>query len=170
MERRADPTFSVSTGIQIAADPMIVWERLCDSEMPATAPCEFMLGRPFGMPQPIRCELPDGPGGVGASRRCVSDRGVINQRITEWMPGARLAFELESDGANLNRHVVSMRDVFELGAAQCGTRLVRHTTFHPAGPCPRLRGLALRVALRRVHRFTLNGFKVATECRPQSAT
>jgi len=93
MERRADPTFSVSTGIQIAADPMVVWERLCDSEMPATAPCEFRLGRPFGVPQPIRCELPDGPGGVGASRRGISNRGVINQRITEWMPGARLAFD-----------------------------------------------------------------------------
>jgi hypothetical protein len=133
------PTFSISTGIRIAAQPMVVWARLCDSETPATAPCEFRLGRPLGLPQPISCELPDGPGGVGATRRCVSDRGIVNQRITEWWPGERLAFELESEEANLGRHVVSMRDVFELHSDREGTRLVRRTTFRPAGPFPRLR-------------------------------
>ena len=82
----------VTSEIRIAAPVHAVWATLCDAEMPATAPCEFRLG-PFGPPRPVRCELPDGPGGVGATRRCVSDRGTVTQRVTEWAAGERLALQ-----------------------------------------------------------------------------
>ena len=133
----------VTSAIEIAAPRSAVWARLCDAEMPATAPCEFRLG-PFGPPRPLRCELPEGVGGVGATRRCVSERGTVLQRVTEWRTDERLAFELAPGAAG-------------------GTRLTRRTELVPRGPCPRLRGLALAVALRRVHRFTMRGFRHVVE-------
>lgn len=35
------PSVPISTALDIAASPGIVWSRLCDAEMPATIPCEF---------------------------------------------------------------------------------------------------------------------------------
>lgn len=86
------------------------------------------------------------------------------QRITDWSVDERLAFELVSEDAGLGAHVREMHDVFELTALPDGaTRLTRTTELVPAGPCPQLRGLALSFALRRVHRFTMRGFKSVAE-------
>ena len=157
-------TVRVSSSVQIAATPQDVWAVLCDARMPLTAPCEFRWG-PLSPPTPVRCELPDGHGGVGTRRRCVTDRGTVEQQIVEWAVGERLAFELVAEDTGLSRHVRSMRDVFALEpAAAAGiTLLTRSTELEAAGPCPRLRGLALSVAVRRVHRFTLRGFKAVAE-------
>jgi hypothetical protein len=157
------PSVRISTALDIAASPSTIWSRLCDAQMPATTPCEFRLGV-FSPPRPLACELPTGVGGVGATRRCVSDRGTVIQRITAWSVDERLAFELVSEDAGLGAHVREMRDVFELTSLPGGaTRLTRTTELVPAGPCPRLRGLALSLALRRVHRFTMLGFKSVAE-------
>lgn len=154
---------SVTSSVEIAALPGAVWARLCDADMPATAPCEFRLG-PLGPPRPVRCELPEGPGGVGATRRCVTTRGTVAQRVTEWVEAERLAFEMVSEDSGLGAHVAAMRDVFLLAPDASGrTRLTRRTELVANGPCPRLRGLALAVAVRRVHRYTLRGFKAAAE-------
>lgn len=153
----------VTTSVEIAAPARVVWARLCDADMPATAPCEFRLGR-LGPPRPVRCELPAGHGGVGATRRCVTTRGVVAQRVTEWVEEERLAFELVAEDAGLGAHVAAMRDAFLLApTAAGGTRLTRCTELVPHGPCRRLRGMVLAVAIRRVHRFTMRGFRLAAE-------
>lgn len=131
--------------------------------MPTTTPCEFRLGF-LSPPRPLSCELADRAGGVGATRRCTSDRGTVTQRITEWRVDERLAFEVESETAGLGAHVLAMRDTFDLvPLSAASTRLTRRTDLVPAGPCPRLLGFALALALRRVHRFTLRGFKTLAE-------
>jgi hypothetical protein len=71
-----------------------------------------------------------------------------------------------SEEAGLSRHVRKMRDVFRLerSTASAGrTILTRSTDLDAAGPCPWLRGVALSVAIRRIHRFTLRGFKTIAE-------
>lgn len=153
---------SVTTTIEIEAAAAAVWVRLCDADMPATAPCEFSLGR-FGPPRPLRCELPEGVGGVGAARRCVTDRGVVEQRVTDWVVNTRLAFEVVAENSGLGPHVIAMRDVFDLRPIVGGVQLTRRTELVPRGPCPRLRGVALKLAVRRVHRYTMQGFKAAAE-------
>ena len=157
-------TVRVSSSVQIDAPPDAVWAVLCDARMPLTAPCEFRWGA-LSPPTPVHCELPDGRGGIGTRRRCVTDRGSVEQQITEWMVGERLAFELVSEDTGLSRHVQSMRDVFTLAPATSANRtvLTRSTELEAAGPCPRLRGVALSVAVRRVHHFTLRGFKTVAE-------
>lgn len=153
---------TVETSIEIAAPVTVVWARLCDADMPATAPCEFWLLRPFGMPQPLRCELPTGAGGVGQTRRCITSHGSITQRIIAWKEAEHLAFELIADTAGVTAEVHTLRDDFWLQpVAPLRTRLTRRTILEPRGPCPRLRGLGLRFAVRRIHRFTMHGFAVA---------
>lgn len=152
---------AIETTIEIEAPPPAVWARLCDARMPATAPCEFRLG-PFGPPQPMRCELPTGAGGVGQERRCVTARGVVTQRITAWAELEHLAFEMVAEDAGLGRHVSAVRDDFWVTPLTGGgTKLTRRTSLEPRGPCPRLRGVALRLAIQRVHRFTMRGFAAA---------
>ena len=152
---------AVETTVEIAAPPAAVWARLCDAQMPATAPCEFRLGR-LGPPQPIRCELPSGVGGVGQERRCVTTSGVVTQRITAWADREHLAFEVVAEDAGLGVHVRAMRDDFWVAPLASGrTRLTRRTALEPRGPCPRLRSIALRFAIQRVHRFTMRGFAAA---------
>ena len=68
----------VRTSIVIQRPPAEVWPLLCSSKMDPRIPCLFRLG----IPKPVECRLPDGAGGVGQRRECVSDRGVIRQRIT----------------------------------------------------------------------------------------
>jgi hypothetical protein len=158
-------TVRVASSIEVKALPEAVWAVLCSAQMPVTAPCEFRFGS-FSPPTPLRCELPEGRGGIGSRRRCVTDRGIVEQRIVEWTEGERLAFELVADTAGLNTHVRSMRDVFVLKQAlgpDGPTTLTRFTDFEPQGPCEQLRGFALSLAVRRVHRFTLRGFKAAVE-------
>ena len=152
---------AIETTVEIPALPAAVWARLCDARMPATAPCEFRLGR-LGPPQPVRCELPSGVGGVGQERRYITARGGVIQRITSWVEAEHLAFEVVTEDAGLGVHVQAMRDDFWLAPQVSGcTRLTRRTTLEPRGPCPRLRGVALRFAVQRVHRFTMKGFAVA---------
>lgn len=149
---------AIETTVDIAAPPAAVWARLCDADMPATAPCEFRLGR-LGPPRPVRCELVGPIGGVGEERRCITSRGVVTQRITTWRVAEHLAFELVRESAGLGAHVRTMRDDFWLAPLAPGwTRLTRRTALDPRGPCARLRGIALAIAVRRVHRFTMDGF------------
>lgn len=152
---------AIETMVEIDASPAAVWARLCDAQMPTTAPCEFRLG-PFGPPQPMRCELPTGVGGVGQERRCVTARGAVTQRITAWTECEHLAFEMVAEDAGLGVHVRAVRDDFWVSPLATGrTKLTRRTSLEPRGPCPRLRGVALRFAIQRVHRFTMRGFAAA---------
>ena len=151
----------IETTVEIDAPPPAVWAHLCDARMPATAPCEFRLG-PFGPPQPLRCELPSGVGGVGQERRCVTARGTVRQRITAWTECEHLAFEMVAEEAGLGVHVGAVRDDFWITpVAGRRTKLTRRTALDPRGPCPRLRSIALRFAIQRVHRFTMRGFAAA---------
>ena len=68
----------IQTSIVLDKPPAEVWPLLCSSRMDPRIPCVFRLG----IPKPVECRLPDGAGGVGARRQCVSDRGVVHQRIT----------------------------------------------------------------------------------------
>jgi hypothetical protein len=67
-----------------------------------------------------------------------------------------------AEDAGLGPHVQAMQDEFwvtPLGAGR--TSLTRRTSLEPRGPCVRLRGVALRFAIGRVHRFTMHGFAAA---------
>src|SRR3712207_9441807 len=100
-------TVRVTSSIRVDAPPEAVWAVLCDARMPATAPCEFRFGA-LGPPRPLRCELPDSRGGVGARRRCRTDQGGVEPRVVEWSVGERLACEGGAHDAWLSRHLLRL--------------------------------------------------------------
>lgn len=62
----------------LPGSPEEIWPLLCSSKMEAGSACLFRLG----LPRPVECRFPEGSGGVGKERQCVSNLGVIRQRIT----------------------------------------------------------------------------------------
>ncbi len=139
----------IRTAVRLDAPPERVWPLLCSARMDESAPDCFRLG----IPTPRECRLESGSGGVGSTRECVSDRGIVRQRITAWEEGRRLEFVRTSDTAGLRRLVVSMRDTFWLEPLPGGaTRLTRTTVIRPRRRCGFER-LLLPLAVGSVHRF-----------------
>ena len=124
----------------------------------------------LGVPQPIECRLPEGRGGVGSERECVSDQGIVHQRILEWEPESRLAFRMEWSELPSTRVVLDLQDTFDLVARDGGVSVSRTTRatlrpgFHP------LERLGLFVGIKQVHRYVFRNWDrslrgVATEAR-----
>lgn len=133
-----------------------LWPALCDSRMELQPRCPVFY---VGTPRPSTCRLPDGPGEVGAARQCVSEEGVVRQRITEWAPPARLAFHMESTDLGFHRFVDHLGDVFELEPRGRHTRITRTTTVTVRGRGYAVLYPALWVGLKSVHRFVFRNWQ-----------
>jgi hypothetical protein len=96
---------------------------------------------------------------VGAARQCVSEQGVVRQRITTWEPPTRLAFHMESTDLGFHRFVDQLGDVFELTATPRGTRVIRTTTVTVRGFGRAALYTALWVGLKSVHRFVFRNWQ-----------
>ena len=134
--------------------PAELWPALCDSSMELTPRCPVFY---LGAPRPTECRLPDGAGEVGAARQCVSDQGVVRQRITAWEPPARLAFRMAETDLCFARIVERLDDVFELVPHGSGTRITRTTTVSVRS----LFALPVWVGLKSVHRFVFRNWQRA---------
>ena len=142
-----------------------IWPLLCDSHMDRSSRLLFRLG----VPQPIECRLPAGEGGVGSERECVSDQGVVHQRILLWDPEKHLAFRMETSEIAAARSVTAIEDEFELGATGSGVTVTRTTRAGIVGRFRILKKLALLIALKQVHRYVFQNWdRLATETRSQS--
>ena len=120
----------VRTSIIINKSPAVVWPLLCSSRMDPRIPCFFRLG----IPKPVECRLPDGVGGIGARRQCVSDRGIVHQRITHWQEQKILRFQMEDTTLYFRPCVTAIVEEFTLepvGSER--TRLTRTTDIAVAG-------------------------------------
>jgi hypothetical protein len=134
--------------------PEELWPVLCDSAMELAPRCPVFF---LGAPRPTECRLPEGAGEVGAARQCVSDQGVVRQRITVWEPPGRLAFRMEETDLCFERVVERLDDVFELEAAGSGTRITRTTTVSVRN----LFAVPVWVGLKSVHRFVFRNWQRA---------
>jgi hypothetical protein len=136
--------------------PRVIWPLLCNARMEPTASCLFGLG----VPQPEQCRLPEGHGGVGNTRQCVSDRGVIEQTILVWDEPHHLAFSMDRSDLYFRSCVPSIVDDFELvPTPQGGTRATRTTSVTVLGWFRWAKGTALRVGLKKVHRFVFGNWE-----------
>lgn len=144
----------IRTGIRLAAPPERVWPLLCSARMELPVPDCFRVG----VPAPRECRTVGTPG-PGATRECVSDRGVVRQRITGWEEGRRLAFERTSDPAGLDRLLEAMHDTFTLEPLPGGaTRLTRTTLLRPRRRCG-IEGMLLRLVVPHIHRYVHRNFR-----------
>jgi len=120
----------------------------------------------LGVPQPIECRLPSGEGGVGKERECVSDQGVVRQRILVWAPPERLSFRMEASDIGSVKSVAQIEDTFELVPARRGVTVVRTTTSTVVGRFRSVKKVALFFALKHVHRYVFqNWARLTSETR-----
>ena len=84
------------------------------------------------------------PAGPGASRRVVAGATVLLENVTEWQPGALLAYEL----AGLPPIVRRVENRWEIGADGEGSTVALRCTVEP-GPRPPMR-LAAKVLAKRI--------------------
>jgi len=145
---------TVQTQRTIPGSPHTVWPLLCASTMDRTSSVLFRLG----VPQPIECRLPDGEGGVGRERECVSDQGVVHQRILVWVPGERLTFRMERSEIGAAKSVTGIEDSFELRPTGSGVTVIRTTKATVVGPFRSVKGIALYLALKKVHRYVFQNW------------
>ncbi|MET8526888.1 hypothetical protein [Micromonospora sp. NPDC005172] len=136
--------------------PELLWPALCDSRLELQPRCPVFY---LGTPRPTTCRLPEGPGEVGVARQCVSEQGVVRQRITTWEPPVRLAFHMESTDLGFHRFVDQLGDVFELTRTERGTQVTRTTTVTVRGFGRAALYPALWVGLKSVHRFVFRNWQ-----------
>lgn len=148
----------VTSSIAVNATPENVWKYLCDAHMP-TAPWCFQ----FGVPTPQTCRIIGEATGVGAHRQCQTNQGFVDQRITEWLPPRHLTFVATSDIIGLYKHIKEMQDTFTLEQTQTGTTLTRKTNFETTGALAFVKAIIFKMTVRRIHRFTMKGFKALAE-------
>lgn len=140
-----------------------VWSDLCGSRMRLTPRCPVFY---VGAPRPVECRLPEGRGGLGAPRQCVSAQGTIEQRITEWTPSTRLAFRMEGTDLPFRRCVRELSDTFELVESRAAgggraTTLVRTTHVQVSGRMRCVKLASVYMGLKAVHRFVFRDWRVA---------
>jgi hypothetical protein len=145
------------------------WSLICNSRMDGSSTLLFKLG----VPQPLRCEIPEGQGGVGCERECVSDQGVVHQRILIWEPEKCLSFRMERTDLSFQRYVREIVERFDLVATYAGVEVTRTTRVWTKGRWQPLKQLALFVSLKQVHQYVFqNWLKTAKlgATRPESTS
>jgi len=146
----------VQTSCSFPEPPEAIWPLLCNSRMEPTHSALFGLG----LPQPQQCRLPDGHGGVGSTRQCISDRGVVEQTILVWDEPYHLAFSMDRSDLYFRSCVISIVDDFDLvRTPQGGTRATRTTSVQVIGWFRWLKRLALWVGLKQIHRFVFGNWQ-----------
>jgi hypothetical protein len=149
-----DRALVVRTRRAFACPAGTVWPLLCNSKMDGSHSLLFRLG----VPQPLECRLPDGEG-VGHERECVSDQGVVHQRILTWAPETKLSFRMESNDLRLSRLVDGIEDTFDLQTTSTGVRVTRTTRVQVRPTVSVFQRLGLRVGLKQVHRYVFRNWE-----------
>jgi len=112
-----------------------------------------------GIPQPQVCRLPSDEGGVGSARQCVSDQGVIEQRILEWDPPHHLSFRMEQSDIPRLSWASEIVEDFRLTPTDAGgTTAVRTTRVTIAGRLRWMKCVLLWMGLKQVHRFVFRNW------------
>lgn len=141
-----------------------VWSLMCNSRMDESASLFFRLG----VPQPVECRVSDLHPGVGSERECISDRGVVRQRILVWAPDRCLTFRMESTDLRLGRYLQDLVDTFELDATPDGVGVTRTTRVRTRGLLQFLARPALFLSLRKVHGYVFRNWEQLAREGPPS--
>lgn len=146
----------LSTSQQFAASPEVLWPLLFNSKMDNRQPCYFLCG----LPKPVECRLPQGQGGVGQIRECVSDKGVIVQEILAWEPANRLQFRLRETDIYFGPCVESIVENFQIRAVEEGQAVITRTTeFRLKKGWNGLAALPMWTGLKAIHRYVFKNWK-----------
>lgn len=135
------------------------WGLLCSSQM-SRKPYSPLFH--LGLPRPVECRIPEGEGGVDRERRCISDTGSIQQRISVWEPNSHLRFHMvRSDLAQSSIFDELVEDFHLEKATRTTTRVTRITTARLKSRyyalCP-----FVKVGFKTVHGYVFSNWAVNT--------
>ncbi len=142
----------VETTYYFNSQPEQVWPLLLNSNMDSKHPC-FLL---FGLPKPVRCELDQG--GVGNKRRCVSDKGLVQQNILVWEPNKKLVFEMEDTTIYFKPYIESIVETFTLEKVRGEKLKVTRTTVFELSKDKVLLSIPMWIGLKSIHRYVFKNW------------
>ena len=146
----------LTTTYKFNAQPEELWPLLFNSKMDEKHPCFFLCG----LPKPVECRLADGEGGVGKTRECVSDKGVIIQRIVAWQPNHLLEFHLQETNLYFGPCVNNIKERFELKKINSTqTVITRKTEFHVTSFIKLFISIPIAVGLKSIHHYVFRNWK-----------
>jgi hypothetical protein len=143
-------TLTITTHCDFSRSPDTIWLGITNATMTVSRPFCFHLG----IPLPRKCEITRSVDGIGTERRCTSDKGHIDQVISDFSPNRRLAFALASHDLRTAFAIGHMDDEFLFAPLDGGrTRLTRTTRIEvPDGAALWFRCWAIGQSIRNVHR------------------
>jgi hypothetical protein len=173
---RVAPTYMVTTSIDIAAPPAVVWRNVVSfPDLPPPTEWPFRVGIAY----PIRAKIVGR--GVGAVRYCEFSTGDFVEPITTWEPDHKLAFSVlrsaepmrewspygHIDTPHLHNYMVSRHGQFVLLALpNGGTRLIGTTWYqHHLWPAAYWR-LWSDAIVHDIHYRVLNHIRALSEASP----
>jgi hypothetical protein len=147
----ADRKLSITTFCDFHKSKEHVWKGITNAVMTQPKPLCFNLG----VPLPVKCEITKYENGMATSRRCTSDKGSIEQQITCYDKGHRLAFKMVTHNLRSWFSIGDMNDEFTFAEKGGGVVTLTRTTniSVPAGWLLSLRSWAIRKSINNVHRY-----------------
>lgn len=146
----------VQTTYHYKASAQMLWPLLFNSKMDSKQPCYLLCG----LPKPVECRIKDGLQDVGGIRECVSDKGTIQQRITEWDVESKLSFELVQTDLYFKPCIRSIKEQFELKETEPGyCRITRTTTFITKGSLSSIVSIPMFIGLKAIHRYVFKNWE-----------
>jgi hypothetical protein len=147
--RTADDVHTVTTEIDVAADPSAVWRNVV--RVPTIEDREQTVGlfQRIGIPQPLEATLDRD--GVGGHREARFKGGIrFHEHVTEWEPQRALGFTIAVDAASVSSAVLD--DHVRVGGPHFDVVYGRFELT------PTARGTHLRLLSRHHLRTTLNAY------------
>ncbi|MGJ7033325.1 hypothetical protein [Niabella hirudinis] len=146
----------LQTSYTFSAAPAQLWPLLFHSKMDDRRPCYFL----FGLPKPVECRLADNGEGVGATRECISDKGVIRQTILDWVPEQKLRFALRETDIYFGPCVDAIVETFVLHPVHEKETMITRITEVTLKPGARFWvSLPMWIGLKSIHRYVFNNWK-----------
>ena len=130
---RETPMHTVETVRTFAVDATDAWDALLSFRQ-ITAEKPWLLK--LGLPVPQYCTIEGS--GVGATRGCHFDRGVIEERVSVWQPPHRLVMEITNVTLPGRDWLEFIDASYELSGTTAGETRVRRTTRIASVLRPRL--------------------------------
>ena len=150
--RSVPSTHNVKTVRTFPVDPQDAWDSLLAfPEITAEKPWLLQIG----LPVPQYCTIQGS--GVGATRRCHFDQGVIEERISVWQPPYRLVMEITNVTLPGKEWLKFIDASYELSETKVGHTSVHRTTRIASVLRPRLYWQPLEeLATQAEHEYLFN--------------
>jgi hypothetical protein len=140
----------------IKKSPEEIWGLLLNSNVDQAFYCPVFC---LGTPRPLRCEYTVGDLAAAApKRRCISDKGSIEQRIDTFERPRRLRFHMVETDLSVKACVSEMADEFRLDSGEVGTLVERTTLLKIKGPFRSCKAVFMWFGIKSIHKYVFDAW------------